>query len=450
MASKRISKRTVDACQPGEKQALLWDSDLTGFGLRVMPSGVKTYVYQYRMGGRGSPTRRYTIGRHGALTAEQAREVAEGLSLSVAKGIDPIEEERAIDEAKQRAKADAVAKAVRDRELAFSAYAETFLDKGLKSATRDRTKQGYRGAITNHIAPVLGDTPVTAIRATDLHRVLDRIPAGQPAVRRIVFAVMRMLFRWAVEREDIASNPTDSMKAPEAPESRDRTLLDGELALALRAAAEMAKPFGPYFELLFATAQRRDEVAGLNWSELDRVRAEWTLPGNRSKNGEANIVPLNATAMAVLDRLAGQEGAAEPAWPKRGLVFTTNGEAPISGYSRAKTRLDAAMLKLARKDAETAGEDPDEVTLDPWRLHDARRTVATALQRLGIRFEVTEAVLNHVSGASRSGVAGVYQRYGWGPEKRTALEAWDAHCRALVSPAESTSNVVQLPAAAAQ
>jgi integrase len=274
------------------------------------------------------------------------------------------------------------------------------------------------------------------------------------------------------------------MKRPPAPDSRDRVLGDDELALALRAARAMAMPFGPFYQVIFATGQRRDEVAGLSWAELDRAKALWTLPASRTKNGEANLVPLNRHAIAALDeaaaasvaaqavtelerdaktrgrkilpaeraRVSGEAKAAALAeypsgarkWPAKGLVLSGTGETPISGYSRAKTRLDADMLALARKDAKAAGDDPEAVELDPWRLHDARRTLATGLQRLGVRFEVTEAVLNHTAGASRSGVAAVYQRHGWGPEKRAALEAWADHCDRAVSPPADTGNVVIL------
>jgi hypothetical protein len=187
-------------------------------------------------------------------------------------------------------------------------------------------------------------------------------------------------------------------------------------------------------------------VAGLSWSELNRERATWNLPAERATNGEPSIIPLNALAMAILDGLAGCADEAERKWPPKGLIFTTTGKRPISGFSRAKARLDADMLALARKDAEAASDDPDDVTLAPWRLHDARRTLATALQRLGVRFEVTEAVLNHTSGASRTGVAAVYQRHDWAEEKRGALDAWGEHCRRLIDGAGSAENVVLLRA----
>ena len=159
---------------------------------------------------------------------------------------------------------------------------------------------------------------------------MDKIPASQPAVRRLVFAVLRKLFNWAKGRGDVDASPLDAMTTPAAAASRDRVLADTELAMVLNAARQIEAPFGPMYLLLFATGQRRDEVAGLNWQELDRASATWTLPGDRSKNGEANIVPLNRHAMAALDELSGQADAEKPQWPRKGLLFTTTGETHVS------------------------------------------------------------------------------------------------------------------------
>ena len=253
---------------------------------------------------------------------------------------------------------------------------------------------------------------------------------------------MRILLNWAVDRGDIDTSPMASMKAPAAAESRERVLNDEELAFAVRAADTLGNPFGPFYRLLFLTGQRRDECAAAAWREFDRAAATWTLPGDRTKNGEAHIVPLAPTLVAVLDRLAGQEGAKEPKWPRAGLLFSTpRGQAHVKGYSRAKARLDTAMAKLAAEDAGEAGDGSEPLIVEPWRIHDARRTLATGFQRLGIRFEVTEAVLNHVSGASRSGIAAVYQRHNWADEKRAALIAWADHLERLIAPPEK-GNVV--------
>ena len=115
----------------------------------------------------------------------------------------------------------------------------------------------------------------------------------------------------------------------------------------------------------------------------------------------------------------------------RGYVFSTTGTTPVSGYSRAKKLLDERMLKTMKFIQKERGRDPESVSINEWRLHDLRRTGATNLQALGIPIEVTEAVLNHISG-TRAGVAGIYNRYKYEPEKRAALEAWDMRVRNLL------------------
>jgi integrase len=201
----------------------------------------------------------------------------------------------------------------------------------------------------------------------------------------------------------------EGLAGPPAASARDRVLSDEELAALWQATGSIGHPFGPLFRLLILTGQRREEVAGMDWSELDRETASWLIRSYRTKNRKAQLVPLSGVAVEIVDKLADDQE-----WPRSGYLFSTTGKTPVSGFSKAKRRLDELMAELL-----------DE-RFSPWRAHDVRRTVATGLQRLGIRFEVTEAILNHVSG-SRSGVAGVYQRYDWAFEKRGALDAWAAH-----------------------
>ena len=148
-------------------------------------------------------------------------------------------------------------------------------------------------------------------------------------------------------------------------------------------------------------------------------------PGERTKNGSIHDVPLSGPAQSILralPRLAGSE-----------FVLTTTGKRPVSGYARAKNRLDKVMLEIARADAIRRGEDPATVFLQPWRFHDLRRTAASGLARLGFPVHVIEAVLNHRSGQI-SGVAAIYNRYSYLAEKRRALEAWGSHVEGLLKP----------------
>ncbi len=133
------------------------------------------------------------------------------------------------------------------------------------------------------------------------------------------------------------------------------------------------------------------------------------------KNGEPNSILLNDLAIAELDRQARGN-----VWPRKGRIFATSTGAGFTGYAKGKKTLDSAI--------EAEQGDP----LPAWRLHDLRRTLATNFQRLGVQFEVTEAVLNHVGG-SRAGVAGVYQRHDWKHEKREALDDWNSHLEQILS-----------------
>ena len=451
MAKAKITKRAVDAMQAGQRDSFLWDADLTGFGLKVSPAGGKTYIYQYRLARPGeakqTAPRRYTIGRHGALAPDQARELAHKLAAMVAIGTDPFELEAERRAAKDLAWNEAEQRARIESDLAFDRYALLWLaDYEHEKGRRPSSVRLATGIVSNHLTPAFKSKPMPHIDRADLQKVLDAIPPKQKALRRAIYAYASVLFGWAVKRGDIAANPLDAMGKPEAPKARERVLAYTELAKIWQASHADAV-FGPFYRLLILTGQRRAEVAGMEWGELDEAAAIWTIPADRAKNGVAHIVPLSASAVAELDAIAAARAAAakkednaddkadkaddDGKWLKAGPVLTTNGKTAISGFSKAKLALDAAIAKASNK-----------VPLPNWRIHDIRRTVATGFQRLGIRFEVTEAVLNHVSGA-RSGVAGIYQRHDWKDEKRAALDVWARHVASIITPAEQ-DNVVPL------
>ncbi len=422
MATIRINKTTVDAAQPGEKDVLLWDDRLPGFGCKVTPKGSRVFVYQYRMGGRGSPVRRYTIGKHGVLTADQARRQAETLALKVSQGNDP-----------QRVKTETAHIAV---DLAFKPYVERFHDDYLRKEWPS-SHQDAHSLLIRYAVPVLGNKPLPEITRKDITSALAGVK-DKVAMPSLMFAILRKMMRWAVNQGDIDRSPMEGMDAPARAPSRDRVLDDAELALVWKASEALGYPFGPLVRMLILTGARREEIAALEWSELSRESRVWALPPSRSKNGVAARQPLSDLAVAELDLLAKRSGK-QGGWPKTGFVFSTTGTTTVSGFSKVKARLDKVIDALAQKQ----GTAPPPA----WRLHDLRRTLATGLQRLGVRFEVTEAVLNHVSG-SKSGVAGIYQRHDWAKEKATALQSWADHVSALLSGVDK-SNVVDLAGARA-
>jgi integrase len=432
VANIPISKRTVDATQPDSRDTFFWDDEVKGFGLKVTPAGGKIYVFQYRIARPGhaasTPARRYTIGKHGNLTPEQARSRAKELALLVATGIDPREQEADELSQKEAAKREAEEKNRLANELAFDRVAYLWLDHYSNEKGRRPSSLAQASlVIRNHLKPALGNTPMPHIGRTQLQPIIDAIPAKQKAMRRNVFAYASILFSWALTRGYIPTNPLMSMAKPDAPKARERVLTDTEVEIIWTASGALRMPWGHFYRLLLLTGQRKSEVAGLRWEELDRNEAIWTIPANRAKNDKAHIVPLSPPAIAELNELA-----AGTIWPKSGYVLTTNRRTSISGFSKAKRILDQLVAQAQNGEA-----------ISHWRVHDIRRTVATGLQRLGVRFEVTEAVLNHVSGA-KGGVAGVYQRHDWKDEKRAALDAWAQRFGELVQGAQPGDNVVKL------
>lgn len=432
MAVLKITKRNVDAASvPASNDAYFWDTDLKGFGLRVTPKGVRSYVVQYRLPAR--PARRMTIGVHGSpWTPEKARTRAEEILYDVKRGDDPM------NAARKRARAAV--------DLEFSKYVETFTDNYLKLEWKDSWAEAKR-RLETHAVPYLKGRPLPEIEKHEVAKVIQRLK-DRTALARNTHAVLRKLFSWAIDQGDLAVSPISA--APPLVKARKRVLTPDEMVAAWQASFKLGRPMGQFVRMLFATLQRRNEVAGLPWAEVTELNHIWHQDGERVKNDEDHLVPLNALAIEVLaDMAAGPKPGAgkAKAWPRKGLVFTTTGETAISGFSKVKAKLDREMLpilqKLADKRADALGEAPELVFLPPWRLHDIRRSGTTQMQALGVPIEVTEKVINHKSGET-AGIRGVYNLHAYTNEKRQALDAWGAYLHRLVTDAEKETNIVPL------
>jgi len=391
-------------CPPGKKDVLIFDAALRGFALRVTAAGGRGFLLQYTVAG---VRRRATIGEWGVLTTAQARAKAEALRGQVAEKRDPTAE-RKQRLAEQRA-AEATAKAEQAR-AAFTV--EALIEQWAALHLAERSASYGRRAPADLRASLRAwlVAPAASLDHAATVALLDHVRAERgPIAANRLRAMARACWTWATRRGSLPANPWAATPRPAAERARERVLSDAELADLWRISATLPHPWFGFLRLLILTGQRRGEVAALAWAELDLAAAEWRLPAVRAKNHRAHTVPLSPAALAVLaevPRVAGQS-----------LVFGNARGTPPSGFGRLTDRLEAAMQEAA---AEAGRSCP------PWTLHDLRRTVATGLQRLGVRLEVTEALLNHVSG-SRSGIVGVYQRHGWEPEKRAALEAWAGH-----------------------
>jgi integrase len=260
------------------------------------------------------------------------------------------------------------------------------------------------------------DKPIAEIDGHDIHSLIDETRrSGAPGLERrstgptdararVMLSCLSKMFGWLVQHRAVSQNPCKDVHRPEASRARDRVLTDAEIVKFWRATAVEREEFSALLKLLLLTGCRLNEVARMTRAELSDDGTTWNIPAARTKNRRPHMVPLSPAARELIASVA-QEGQ---------LVFTTNGRSPVSGWSKIKQRLDQAMK------------------IPPWRLHDLRRTAVTGMAELGIRPDVIERAVNHVSG-TRGGIAGVYNRSELLPERRAALERWALHVEGIVT-----------------
>jgi integrase len=389
-------------CPEGRRDMLVFDDEQRGLGVRVTASGSKTYLAQYNWHGE---KRRIPLGNCNAVSLAKARDAVRTVMGDVARGVDPAaERKKAAAEARRNAAHEA---------LTLSTLLSDWQALHLASKRPSYAAEATR-AVRNAFARYL-DLPAAELSRTMIVKTLDSLARkGSAAMAARSAAYGKAAYGWAVKRGTLSVNPFSNL--PVTPTvKRERVLCDDELAALWRATAS-AGPFRGIVRLLILTGQRREEVAGMTWAELSGDFSTWTIPASRAKNGATHLVPLSAPAQDLLREA-----------PRFGELVFPGLRGPFNGWSKAKAALDAKS------------------GVTNWRLHDLRRTMATGLQRLGVRLEVTEQVLNHVSG-SRAGIVGVYQRHDFVLEKRAALEAWGEHVEAIVEGRTLDGNVISLRA----
>ena len=352
-----------------------------------------------------------TLGVHGQpLTTENAREAAERLLLRVRNGEDPVEADRAA----RATMADAAKTAAEQR---FKGVLERFIEEYARPSNR-RWADAKR-VIAYDTLPAWSERPVSSFSRQEVSELISGVRKRSPSSARALFAQLRRLFGWCVEEGLLERSPVEGMRGPPAAESRERWLNDGEIWLLWRALEVEGGPFEPLFKLLLLTGQRREEVTGMRWRELNLNQAEWEIPRERSKNKAGHAVDIAPAAMEVLCTLSA----------KNALLFTTNGATPMSNHAKYRQRLLVRMRALAAAEPRAAVGTGQ---IEDWRVHDLRRSAATGMASLHFAPHVIEAVLNHRSGI-RSGLVANYQRFELRPERQAALHSWSRHVSELVT-----------------
>jgi integrase len=411
---------------PKGKRAYLWDNTLKGFGVMVTPAGTRCYIVQYKMGGRSTPTRRYTIGHHDSpWKTEKARDRAADLLEMVRRGIDPMDADR------EHAEKETERRKV-ETELGFSTYADVFLKKHVDDR-KMRSASDIHGVFRRDLKPFFKERPIHRIERDDIHELLDQIAERSESAANKAHKWLRRFFNFAVDKKSkhLKASPMHAMSAPFADGKRDRVLTDDEIRIVWMAAIGLSAPFKNLVHLLILTGQRLREVARMQWSEIDLEKREWVIPGTRTKNKQPHLVPIIDEVAILLAALAPK------AKDRKGFVLTTNGEAAIAGFSKNKANLDTAIVENIRTSRIKAGlpAEDNQCQIDHWVYHDLRRTLATGCQGKKVPLVVTEAVLNHLSG-ERGGLKKIYQLYDYADEKRDALALWGRHVAQITKPSK--------------
>jgi integrase len=387
MPQIKLTKSSIDALPTPASDVVYWDAGCPGFGVKVTPKGRKVFLVLYRTGGAGSKLRKYTIGPHGRVTLHQARVAAQKVFAAKLEGRDLAAEKR---EARRRVVADRV-----------DDLLETFI---AQHVSQNRSAREISRLLRREMGRPWTGKSIHEISKRDVVEVISAIEQrGAPVAANKTLKAIKTFLRWCVGRAVLDRSPAEGVPLPAKEVARDRVLNDQELAQIILAARKIGGPYGGIVEFLALTGQRREEVAGMIWEELDLHQRVWTLPKSRTKNAKEHAVHLSEQSMAVLKRTTVQGR----------FVFSVLGIKPYQDFSRAKSIVD-----------QLSG-------VSGWRLHDLRRTCVSGMARLEIAPHVADKILNHQAGTI-SGVAAVYQRHDFLAERKAALDVWGVHVGQLL------------------
>lgn len=390
----------------GKSEAIFFDDSVPGFGLRVREGGSRSFVFQYKVGAK---QRRIALGSVAAIELGKARDTAKTLYARVRLGEDP-----AGDKAESKAKAAETFEATAALYLAYQ-----------KGELRPRSYADVERHLLKH-AKVLHGLQLGKIERRDIATCITTVAKNSGAVTgNRVRTSLSGFFAWSIAQGLVEHNPVTGTTRNEE-FSRERVLSPDEYRLIWQALGD--DDFGAIMKLLALTGQRAGEVAGMRWSEIALETLEkyrWSLPGERTKNHRPHTVPLSEVALAII---AARPRRANADGTPRDLIFG-RGDGPFSGWSKSREALETEITKAAGK------------ALPHWMPHDLRRSFATHAAGLGIQPHVIEAVLNHVSG-HKAGVAGIYNRATYEPEKRQALDLWAEQLLAWAENRESKVTIL--------
>jgi integrase len=392
----QLTKAVIATLSPpaNKTEAIFFDDDVQGLGLRYRRSGPARWIFQYRIGTR---QRRMSLGAVGNLDPKEARRLARQLHARVALGHDPQDDKR-------RAQAASV--------NTVEALVQDYLSD-CEGALRPRSYAETKRYLTRDWKPLHAHS-VHSIKRGD---VADRLRAIARSVGKVAAdrarAALSAMFAWAIREGRAEVNPVQGTRVQAGKVERDRVLTDAELVEIWQACGDSS--YGKIVRILMLVPARREEIGGMQWSEIDTAGQRWLLPAARSKNHRPVSTPLPDGAWSIVEQQRGAGG---------GKVIFSQSLSGFSGWSGCKARLDKTISRNRR----ARGQMED---MPNWRLHDLRRTIATRLSEMGTAPHIVAELLGHV-GFHKTGVSGVYNRAQYDNEKLVALKMWELRLMRLL------------------
>jgi integrase len=388
--------RTLPAS--GGKRTDYTDVVLPGFVLRVSPTSARTFGVRYYL---GNSVKRFTLGDACVMSLADARDQGRRILAQVAMGADPQGEKV---EARRR----------REGALSFGELGQRFL-RDNDARLRPNTRRQWRGILNREIVPALGVLAPEKVTRGHVRDFVRKIAQDRPFMANRTFELVRRIFTWAVGEDLVPASPCVGLHKPTAEKPRERTLSSDEIR-AVWATLEAENRIGDALRLGFYTGARISEVLGLPFSEIDLSAQLWTIPPERSKNGDAHPIPLPLAAVSLLERL---KAAAD------GEQFVFPGSSPDGGPVRSIQR---CMYRITTRSGVA------------FQFHDIRRTVATGLASLGTPDYVVEAVLGHTPQKLKR----TYNRYQPIREMRIWLGRWSSELERIVAGRAARGEVIPL------
>ena len=393
---KELTDRYLRTLKPPPHGRLeISDTKRPGLRFRLSAHGNAVWMYEKRI--KGGKKRKHTLGAWPEpISLSEAREQALILEAEAARGIDRVADAKA-----RRLEAE-VAEAARITVGEAIDFYDRLHLANLK--TRAERRRQLQQSLARHL-----DISITELTRKNVQAAIDvKVAAGSKVYANRIRAALVAFTRWAWMQGYIVVDIGAGIRRPTREVARDRVLSIAEVQQIWSATFSMGQLWGPFLRLLILTCLRRGEVISWTWLDVDFDKARVVIPGSRTKNGKPQTTHLSPCALEELKML--YEGRADSQ-----IVFTTTGMTPISGFSRAKAKLDRLL-----------GDD-----FVPWRLHDIRTAFATAMVEEGVPESVADRVLNHsASGSAPSAVARVYNQAELLPQRAAALDRWADHVTA--------------------